>query len=305
MQGKGSSKINTESVNTDSVNNNSGNLEQKSARKNPVWRKYGILLILIAVLILFCFYENHHLTITEYVIWKENLPQAFADYRIVQISDLHNAVFGLDNQKLLGKIRELQPDIIALTGDIVDSNHTDVAVALAFCREAVAIAPVYYVTGNHEYWLSEEEQQRLFQGMEAAGVVILHNEITEISRNGEDILLAGVDDKNLADGTLLRMMKDREKGFCMVLAHEPQYFSQFAMTDADLVLTGHAHGGQFILPFVGPVVAPDQGLFPEYTQGQHSSGFLDMIISRGLGNSIIPVRLFNDPEIVLVRLVRN
>lgn len=271
----------------------------RSNRKKYI--KSAIVLLIVIVLLLFCNFQNKHLETTHYTYETEQLGVDLDGYRIVQISDLHNAKFGKNNQKLVDRIRECAPDMIVLTGDLVDSNHTNVDRVVQFVDEIVKICPVYYVTGNHEYWLDTSEYEKLMDGLVSAGVVILDNQVVEISRGDAKFRLVGLDDKSLADGTLEALLSD-EKELTVVLAHEPQYFARYAGTGVDLVLSGHAHGGQFRLPFVGGIVAPDQGFLPEYTAGEYYMNGTEMIVSRGLGNSVIPVRLFNYPEIVCVDL---
>lgn len=282
----------------------------RSNRKKYI--KSAIVLLIVIALLLFCSYQNRHLETTYYTYKAEQLGADLEGYRIVQISDLHNAKFGKNNQKLVDRIRECEPDMIVLTGDLVDSNHTNVDRAVQFVDEIVKICPVYYVTGNHEYWLEKSEYDELMDGLIGAGVVILDDQVVEISRGDAKFRLVGLDDKSLADGTLGTLLnnaqnvahEDSEKNeFTVVLAHEPQYLARYAGTGVDLVLSGHAHGGQFRLPFVGGIVAPDQGFLPEYTAGEYYMNGTEMIVSRGLGNSVIPVRLFNFPEIVCVDLV--
>lgn len=282
----------------------------RSNRKKCI--KSAIVLLIVIALLLFCSYQNRHLETTYYTYKAEQLGADLEGYRIVQISDLHNAKFGKNNQKLVDRIRECEPDMIVLTGDLVDSNHTNVDRAVQFVDEIVKICPVYYVTGNHEYWLEKSEYDELMDGLIGAGVVILDDQVVEISRGDAKFRLVGLDDKSLADGTLGTLLnnaqnvahEDSEKNeFTVVLAHEPQYLARYAGTGVDLVLSGHAHGGQFRLPFVGGIVAPDQGFLPEYTAGEYYMNGTEMIVSRGLGNSVIPVRLFNYPEIVCVELV--
>lgn len=282
----------------------------RSNRKKYI--KSAIVLLIVIALLLFCSYQNRHLETTYYTYKAEQLGADLEGYRIVQISDLHNAKFGKNNQKLVDRIRECEPDMIVLTGDLVDSNHTNVDRAVQFVDEIVKICPVYYVTGNHEYWLEKSEYDELMDGLIGAGVVILDDQVVEISRGDAKFRLVGLDDKSLADGTLGTLLnnaqnvahEDSEKNeFTVVLAHEPQYLARYAGTGVDLVLSGHAHGGQFRLPFVGGIVAPDQGFLPEYTAGEYYMNGTEMIVSRGLGNSVVPVRLFNYPEIVSVELV--
>lgn len=293
----------------------------RSNRKKYI--KSAIVLLIVITLLLFCNFQNKHLETTHYTYEAEQLGVDLDGYRIVQISDLHNAKFGKNNQKLVDRIRECAPDMIVLTGDLVDSNHTNVDRAVQFVNEIVKICPVYYVTGNHEYWLDTSEYEKLMDGLVSAGVVILDNQVVEISRGDAKFRLVGLDDRSLADGTLEALLSDEsirnnqaeqkeetadnedsgEKELTVVLAHEPQYLARYAGTGVDLVLSGHAHGGQFRLPFVGGIVAPDQGFLPEYTAGEYYMNGTEMIVSRGLGNSVIPVRLFNYPEIVCVDLV--
>ena len=298
-------------------------MNKKNIRSNrKKYIKSAIVLLIVIALLLFCSYQNRHLETTYYTYKAEHLDAEFDGYRIVQISDLHNAKFGKDNQKLVDRIRECEPDMIVLTGDLVDSNHTNVDRAVQFVDEIVKICPVYYVTGNHEYWLEASEYDELMSGLTGAGAVILDDQVVEISRGDAKFRLVGLDDKSLADGTLEALLSDEsirhdqagqkeetadnedsgEKEFTVVLAHEPQYLARYASAGVDLVLSGHAHGGQFRLPFVGGIVAPDQGFFPEYTAGEYYMDGTEMIVSRGLGNSVIPVRLFNYPEIVCVEL---
>lgn len=274
----------------------------RSNRKKYI--KSAIVLLIVIALLLFCNFQNKHLETTHYTYEAEQLGVDLDGYRIVQISDLHNAKFGKSNQKLVDRIRECEPGMIVLTGDLVDSNHTNVDRAVQFVDEIVKICPVYYVTGNHEYWLDTSEYEKLMDGLASVGVIILDNQVVEISRGDAKFRLVGLDDKSLADGTLEALLSD-EKELTVVLAHEPQYFARYAGTGVDIVLSGHAHGGQFRLPFVGGIVAPDQGFFPKYTAGEYYMDGTEMIVSRGLGNSVIPVRLFNYPEIVCVELVRK
>lgn len=278
-------------------------MNKKNIRSNrKKYIKSAIVLLIVIALLLFCSYQNRHLETTYYTYKAEQLGADLEGYRIVQISDLHNVKFGKNNQKLVDRIRECEPDMIVLTGDLVDSNHTNVDRAVQFVDEIVKICPVYYVTGNHEYWLEKSEYDELMDGLVSAGVVILDDQVVEISRGDAKFRLVGLDEKSLADGTLEALLSD-EKELTVVLAHEPQYLARYAGTGVDLVLSGHAHGGQFRLPFVGGIVAPDQGFLPEYTAGEYYMNGTEMIVSRGLGNSVIPVRLFNYPEIVCVELV--
>ena len=200
-------------------------------------------------------------------------------------------------------MREQKPDIIVITGDIVDGFRTKVEVALEFVSGAVKIAPVYYVSGNHELLLSTEELSLLLDGIKTAGATILDNRATYIQRKEESLYLIGVNDGSNTDRlkNILNTL-DTQGNLRILLAHRPEHIDSYSENKIDLVFSGHAHGGQVRLPFIGGLVAPEQGLFPKYTAGKYVLGETAMIISRGLGNSIIPIRVFNRPDIVVTVL---
>lgn len=275
-------------------------------KKKTICILSGILLILIV----WTAWGNAALELNTYTISSRGLPDAFDGYRIAQVSDLHNAEFGGGNQRLLDMLREAEPDMIAITGDLIDSRKTNIAVALAFAEEAVRIAPCYYVSGNHEARVPEYRE--LKAGLEAAGVTVLDDARVEIEISGKSITIIGVNDPSfLADyltsdaavmDRKLSELSSEDASFTILLSHRPELFDTYAAHDMDLVLTGHAHGGQFRLPLIGGLIAPNQGLFPKYDDGLHSEGNTNMIVSRGLGNSIIPFRFNNRPEVVLIEL---
>lgn len=274
----------------------------KLFRKPELSKKKIIIITAVFVfLTIFCIFQNKYLAVDEYTFTSEKVPPSADGFRIVQISDLHNAKFGRNNSRLINKIKESSPDIIVITGDIADSNHTNIKTATDFCKEAAKIAPCYYITGNHEMWLSDDETETLYNGIKDAGVTILDS-TTTILENG--IYLTGLGDDHLYDGTLAELSENIPEGALhIVLAHEPQYLEEeYILSSPDLIITGHAHGGQIRLPFIGGIIAPDQGFFPKYTSGEYKSGDTTMYVSRGLGNSVIPVRIFNTPEINLLKI---
>lgn len=274
-------------------------------------KKTIIIAICVLMIALFCFWQNNVLEVTHYTFSSSRVSARLDGYRIVQISDLHNKNFGRKQQHLINKIKELQPDMIVVTGDIVDSNHTNIDVAITFLEEAVNLAPCYYITGNHELWLDDTLYEKLINQIKNTGTTILDNEVVEINHNEKDdtvedttdFVMIGLDDGSLLGNTLHELSKNiNTQKFVLLLAHEPQNMSFYSKENVDLILSGHAHGGQFRLPGIGGMIAPDQGLFPEYTEGLHVKNDVSMIISRGLGNSIIPLRILNRPEIVCVEL---
>lgn len=264
--------------------------------------KIIIIIAVIILLMLFCTYQNQHLVVSYYSIENPKITDDLKGFRIVHLSDVHNASFGKDNERLVNNVKELKPDIIVITGDLCDSNHANVDVAINLVNQLVLLAPVYYVTGNHEYWLEPEDMEKLINAMDMAGAIYLSNEVSLIEVGNASFELIGLEDNSLLDDTLMGLSGDGYEGLKIVLAHEPQYLERYSRTGVDVVLSGHAHGGQFILPFAGGVIAPGQGLFPKYTSGVHRMNNTEMIISRGLGNSVVPVRLFNYPEIVCIDL---
>ena len=238
--------------------------------------KYLFFLVASVGLIIWIAWANTAIELNEYQIKSEELPENFEGFRIVQVSDLHNTEIGEENTKLLKLIENAKPDIIVITGDIVDSYHTDVEVSLRFVEKAVRIAPCYYVTVNHEARFSKEFFQSIEEKLKEDGVQVLHDESVMLEKDGEYILLAGLDDPTFASNhkgirysNLSSHIKElfSEEGFHVLLSHRPELFETYVEADVDLVLSGHAHGGQFRLPFVGGLVAPNQGFFPEYDAG--------------------------------------
>ena len=277
-------------------------------------KKFIFLAVVAAVLValaIWIAWGNTALELNTYTVSSAKLPESFDGYRIAHVSDLHNAEMGKDNEKLLTILRDADPDMIAITGDLIDSRSTNVEIALQFVREAVKIAPCYYVTGNHEARVNE--YGALKAGMEAAGVTVLEDVKTKISMEGETITLIGVNDPSYQTdylfgdsetvmNTKLEDLHTEHDGFTILLSHRPELFDTYVDQDIDLVLSGHAHGGQFRLPFIGGLVAPNQGLFPEYDAGIYTEDNTNMLISRGVGNSILPFRINNRPEVILIEL---
>ena len=274
--------------------------------------KRYIFSVALLTVIIWTIWGNTALMVNTVTVTAGRIPAAFSGFRIAQVSDLHNAEFGENNARLIGLLSESRPDIIVITGDLVDSGHTDIDIAVSFAEEADRIAPVYYVTGNHEARLSQYD--RLRNGLEAAGVSMLEDRAVELERDGEKITLVGLSDPDFTVrgdvfgevpamvSTKLESLADTESSYAILLSHRPELFESYVGSDIDLVLSGHAHGGQFRLPFIGGLVAPNQGLFPKYDAGLYTESSTQMVVSRGIGNSIIPVRFNNRPEIVIVEL---
>ena len=284
-------------------------------------KKKRIIITVIAVvliwLIVWIVWGNTALELNTYTIASSRLPDAFDGYRIAHVSDLHNTEIGDHNEKLLAMLRQASPDMIVITGDLIDSRNTDIEIALEFAEAAMRIAPCYYVTGNHEARISEYDTLR--EGLIESGVTVLEDCSLDIEQSGETIILIGVDDPSFRTDYLFEddtiLMKDKlraltwdkdtkntKAAYTILLSHRPELFDVYSENSVDLVLSGHAHGGQFRLPFIGGLAAPNQGLFPKYDAGLYTEGNTNMLVSRGIGNSIFPFRFNNRPEVILIEL---
>lgn len=272
-----------------------------------------IIVIILCVSIAaagYLYWGNNSLTVSRYSVSPDNLSEGFNGYRIVHISDLHNKDFG---ERLAEQIASLEPDIIVITGDIIDSYSTKTEIAVEFIEKAADIAPVYFVTGNHESRLPEE-YAFLRAEMEKNGVTVLDGKTVSLEKNGEKISLTGINDTTFFGSHVLNedeilfgealssLAAQAEGEVGILLSHRPELLDVYAKNGFDLVFCGHAHGGQIRLPFIGGLFSPGQGLFPEYTEGIYESGETSMIVSRGLGNSFFPFRIGNRPQIVVCEL---
>lgn len=257
---------------------------------------------------------NTALVRADVLVCSNGIPEAFDAYKIVQISDLHDAQIGENNEKLIAMTAETEPDCIVLTGDFVDSSRFHPERSLSVAEALVKIAPVYYVSGNHEAILPDEDYQALTDGLRGLGVCVLEDESAELTRDGQSIRLIGLTDIGFHPGTL-EEKKDAlrtalsallpEDEFSVTLAHRPELMDVYTECGAPLVLSGHAHGGQIRLPGIGGLIAPGQGLFPKYTEGKYEENGTTLVVSRGIGNSVLPLRVNDRPQIVVVQLACN
>lgn len=284
-----------------------------TGKKKKLMVVLAVAATMMIALIIWIAWGNKALELNMYTITSDSLPNAFDGYRIAHVSDLHNAEMGDDNEKLLAMLLEAEPDMIAITGDLIDSRNTDIEVALQFASGAISIAPCYYVTGNHEARVPEYDE--LKEGLKELGVVVLEDEKIELELDGECIALLGVDDPSFDTDylfgdaevlikTKLQELTGEDDSYMVLLSHRPELFNAYVESGVDLVFSGHAHGGQFRLPFVGGLVAPNQGLFPKYDAGLFTEENTNMIVSRGIGNSILPFRFNNRPEVIIIELRR-
>ncbi|QRN86810.1 metallophosphoesterase [Clostridia bacterium] len=274
-----------------------------------------MVVILIAFLMLaYGFWQNHGILVSSSDYYNPEIPDDFDNFKIVHISDLHNTLFGEEQRNLLGKVEALNPDIIVITGDLIDRRRFDLDVAMYFIDGAMKIAPVYYVAGNHEAWSGRWTE--IAEHLTDAGVIIMNDLAGQISRGNSAIGIFGLSDsafftaefegriKTWKIKECLNEWKDTEQ-FSILLSHRPELFDLYVEGNMDLIFAGHAHGGQFRIPFVGGLYAPNQGFFPKYTSGRYLNKDSTMFVSRGLGNSLMPIRLNNRPEIVEVTLTNK
>ncbi len=269
-----------------------------------------LVMLLISIMVSWVIWGNLSVETTKLTVTAKDLPEAFDKFSIAHISDLHNAEYGKNNEKLIDILEAESPNIIAITGDLIDSNHTNLEVALSFAQQAVKIAPCYFVTGNHEAWIGSQYEE-LKTSLQNTGITVLQDEAIELNYGDVCIQLIGLNDPDFSERDRLLSESILEAklsqvnisdGFTILLSHRPEYFNVYQNKNIDLVLSGHAHGGQFRLPLGGGVIAPGQGLFPKYDAGAYTENGTTMIVSRGIGNSIIPVRINNPPEIVIIEL---
>ena len=261
-----------------------------------------IILALIAAAAAFLIKDSRDdLEISRYEVKSQKLPESFDGFKIVQLSDLHGAEFGEDGMGLVEKVKELEPDIIALTGDFV-TDEGDLAAVEKLAARLTELCPVYFVSGNHEFGSGLAVKVRNI--LERAGVKYLSNEYLTISRGEDGILLGGVEDADmLSPDELAQKMNDAAPdAFKILLGHRNYWMTEYPELPVDLIFCGHAHGGLIRIPGVGGLIGTDRRLFPDFDAGQFNNGRYTLIVSRGLGNSVPIPRVFNRPEIVCVEL---
>ena len=265
-----------------------------------------IILALIAAAAAFLIKDSREdLEISRYEVASQKLPESFDGFKIVQLSDLHGAEFGEDGMGLVEKVKELEPDIIALTGDFV-TDEGDLAAVKKLAGRLTELCPVYFVSGNHEFGSGLAIKVRNI--LERAGVKYLSNEYLTISRGEDEILLGGVEGPlayadMLSPDELAQKMNDAAPdAFKILLGHRNYWMTEYPELPVDLIFCGHAHGGLIRIPGVGGLIGTDRRLFPDFDAGEYNNGRYTLIVSRGLGNSVPIPRIFNRPEIVCVEL---
>ena len=285
---------------------------------------YKIIFIFIGIFILMYLYIKYNvntLEVTKYVVENKKVPKEFDGYNIVQISDLHSKLFGENNKKLIQKIKSLNPDIVVVTGDLIDGENNNYNVALDFMKEISKLYRVYYIIGNHEQKSLikkyKDEYKDYFNKLHQIDFVNLDNNKVEIVKGDSNINLYGLTvpyscykylfdnqettsiDIDFLEEKLGKV--DREQ-FNILLAHTPFYFDEYEKWGADLTLCGHVHGGIVRLPLVGGLLSPDRKFFPKYDLGEYIKNKSTMIVSKCLGGSKVLIRVNCKPEIVNIKL---
>ena len=255
--------------------------------------------------------QNKKLKVRKTTLKFDKLPQAFDNYKIAQVSDIHCDRVGHSDLSFIKKIKDFNPDIIVITGDVLDSYNNDMDIAYNILSQLAIIAQCYFVSGNHELRLPEEYEQ-LINIMKKLNITYMNNSNLLITKNSESINLVGVEDYNFFKNednlnhraNFIKTLEElySPNHFNILLSHRPEKFPIYADLKYELIFSGHAHGGQWRVPFVGGIFSPSQGFFPKYTNGNYVLEDSTIIVSQGLGNSSFPIRINNRIELVLATL---
>ena len=265
-----------------------------------------ITIVVLLVLSVCAFY--HGLIVKKYILKTTKLNEG-TSIRLVALADLHNHIYGNNQQDLINKIKELRPDIIVMIGDMIDDEVSITGVDLLL-KGLQDVAPMYYVTGNHEYWSGYIQDIKRY--MESYHVTVLEQAYNRIEVKGSQLILAGIDDiagfDNETDWALEAKVAFKplwkEEGYKILLSHRPEQMTLYKALPFDLIIAGHTHGGIIRIPYLcNGFVAADQKLFPKYVGGLYREEGLNLVVSRGLSAEIFPPRLFNPPEITVIDLI--
>ena len=274
----------------------------------------GWTLIMIVLAVIYYFLQLNWISVTTHVIHLDDLPKEFDGYKIVQLSDLHNQEFGYENERLIERINQIKPDIIVMTGDML-TNTRDVStngdVLIKLVESLNQQYPIYYVTGEHEEGLYYEDRNKYQidgtkedyeEKLSQFGVTVLNDEQVTITRQDATINVYGLKEHLSGDIQIdKRLGQSNKEEVTILLSHRPTYFDDYTKWGADLIFCGDTHGGMIRLPVIGGILSAE-GFFPEYDGGLFRKENSVMVVSRGLGNNPIPLRINNRPEIVEVIL---
>lgn len=276
--------------------------------------EYIAMAVLVLATSLYIF-DNYTVGTKIFRLKEKKIPRSFDGLRILHLSDLHNSNYGINNDLLVKKINQLNPDLVFYTGDMVDERSTERSNFITLAKALSEKYPAYYVTGNHEDSLRQGDKNKLLAEVENLGINILHNEKISLNRDGSEVNLYGLNleskyyrktydrftrELQLSKEKLEEILGVKEAGYTMMLAHNPLYFDAYSAYGADLIFSGHVHGGLIRLPIIGGILSPDRFFNPKYDRGLFEDKGSTMITSPGLGG--IKFRFFNRPMIYLVVL---
>lgn len=275
--------------------------------KKRFW--FNLILICLVLFVIQLYVDNNVIEVSNYEVSFENLPKEFDGTVILHVSDLHSKVFGIDNEQLYAKIREIDPDYIMISGDMVNASDTNFDVFYDFAEEVGPKYECYYIVGNHELALSNKDYNTIMKTITDFGIKVLDNETVTLTKNGESVKLHGMwynyryyFDEDFTLEAMNKIMGEEAEAFDILLTHNPKDFEVYAKWGAEIILTGHVHGGMVRLPGIGAVFAPERTLFPKYSEAVYSIDNSQMVVSRGLGRGMTGFRLFNKPELGVVVL---
>ncbi len=273
------------------------------------WRRWPIWVGLLLLAGIYGYIQNNWIEIERVAVPVEALPPAFHGYKIAHISDVHLGKHAASIDRLIQLVGEQEPDLIVMTGDLVDQGTSLETSGLDRLSSGLSrIAATYAVTGNHEHVAAGRAEQWR-EIVTSNGVRVLDNQVEWLVRSDARLLIAGLEDNSRYSPEVYAVSANESDTAMLLLAHRPELFANYAddnhSLQPDLVFSGHAHGGQFRIPLLNQgIVAPNQGLLPSFTAGLYrSDNGVQMMVSRGLGNSIIPVRIHNRPHLPIIELI--
>ncbi len=286
---------------------------------------FDMVIVGILLIMFFLYVQSNWIQVSRYSIHSSKLPHSFAGFKVLQLTDLHSKNFGENNKRLLKKINKINPDIIVATGDMLNSRNDKGEIFLNLAAQLTQKYTLYYILGNHEQIaritanrINSNWYKEYINKLRELGVIVLEDEKAIIKKNDEQIMIYGLEiplmyyseagtpmEVEFSQRYLEKYLGDiDDNDFNMLLVHTPLYYSSYVEWGADLVFSGHMHGGIIRLPFIGGVLSPERDYFPEYDAGKYQLKNSTMIVGRGLGNYTINLRVFNRPELVVIFLNR-
>lgn len=272
---------------------------------NKLKRKiFKLIILFFSIIFCICVYYKWKENTFETTFYELDSKKIHENIRIVNLSDLHLKEFGKNNENLVEKIKELSPDIITISGDMVNKDNADFSVDYKLCRQLIKIAPTYYSLGNHEYEQLLFKKHNIIPNLKKIGVQVLNDEYKTITVKHTEIDICGCTQHNHNYDKYAKEYMNQymnSKKFKLLLVHYPELFlNQLKNSKIDLALCGHEHGGQIIIPFIGPLYSRDQGFFPKMAAGEYKQKYGTVIVNRGLGTHDKIPRINNIPEIVVI-----